>query len=252
MFQNTCKSFLPMIMPIVIAWRTRRGKINYGIGAGMIINDEGWIVTAGHILEQMVDLYNQVQTSKQKGRKQTQNQVTDYAAIIGKTPANLKNITIEKNLDVGVGQIDKYTPEPCQTYPRFRVRKVEQGELLCRLGYPFVNNIHPTWSANGGFVFSNLFPVPMFVNEALVSRFVEIGSGMWIETSSPGLSGQSGGPLADSDGLVCGIQVNTKHYPLEFQGAGRNQVLNVGRAAHVKSIRQILDTRSIPYLKEDI
>ena len=108
-------------------------------------------------------------------------------------------------------------------YPQFRVREVEQGELLCRLGYPFVDSVGPTWSKNKGFAFTNLFPVPQFVNEALVSRFVQLNAGVWIETNSPGLKGQSGGPLADSDSYICGVQVNTGHYSLGFKGKGRNQ-----------------------------
>ena len=32
----------------------------------------------------------------------------------------------------------------------------------------------------------------------------------WMETSSPGLGGPSGGPVVDEYGLVCGIQVNTQ------------------------------------------
>ena len=102
-----------------------------------------------------------------------------------------------------------------------------------------------------------MFPVPMFVNEALVSRFLNVRSdnedlGTWIETSSPGLMGQSGGPLADIHGNVCGIQVNTEHYPLGFKGKKvRNQFLHVGRAITAKTVTEVLDGYGISYFTEE-
>jgi hypothetical protein len=38
----------------------------------------------------------------------------------------------------------------------------------------------------------------------------------WIETSSPGLKGQSGGPLLDERGTIWGVQSNTFSYNLGF------------------------------------
>ncbi len=66
-----------------------------------------------------------------------------------------------------------------------------------------------------------------------------------IETSSPGLRGQSGGPLVDEDGKVCGIQSYTIHYSLKFNV--QDQFLHVGRAIHAKSIIEFLDRYNISY-----
>ena len=246
MFQETCMALTKTMIPIVVAWRTIRGKVNCGIGAGIIINNEGWFITAGHILHQIMDLDKQVNTKK-TGRNK--NRPTHYASVFGTTNATLSMGTVLGEVDLGIGKLDGYGPPQGHVFPRLRVMDVQQGELLCRAGYPFVDNIKPKWSGNR-FTFTNLFPVPMFVNEALVSRFATLKSGMWIETSSPGLKGQSGGPLADADGLICGIQVNTHHYPLGFQGRGRNQVLNVGRAVHVHTIRNYLNSNNISYSSE--
>ena len=249
MFQNTCKSLLTTIMPIVVAWRTELGALDCGIGAGMIINDKGYFITAGHILKKISELDQQVINYKPQ-RRGKRNHVTHYAAIFGGTNAPLDSALVQEELDLGIGKLNGYVPPAGHPFPKFRLREVEQGELLCRLGYPFVDGIKPTWDQNKGFAFTNLFPVPQFVNEALVSRFAKLQSGVWIETSSPGLRGQSGGPLADSDGYICGVQVNTHHYPLGFEGKGRNQVLNVGRAVHVESVKSFLDTNKISYLTE--
>ena len=246
MFQKTCVALQQQMIPIVIAWRTSGGKVDIGIGAGMIVNRDGWIITAGHILKKIADLEKQVQNPK---RRRKGNQITHYVSIFGKTGARLSEGSMLGEVDLGVGKLEGYVPPEGHVFPQLRTRDVEQGELLCRAGYPFVEDIKPQWS-DGRFTFTNLFPVPQFVNEALVSRFVRLKSGIWIETSSPGLRGQSGGPLADGDGFICGLQVNTKHYPLGFQGRGRSQVLNVGRAVHVETIRNYLDSRSIEYSSE--
>ena len=251
MFQETCKSLLNTVLPIVVAWRTRNGKVNWSIGAGAVVNDEGYLVTAGHILQQIAELDKQVTGTSAKNAKK-HLQVTHYCSVFGMTGARLTKVFVDANIDLGIAKLEGYVPRPDCTFPRFRKRDIEQGEFLCRAGYPFVEDVKPLWDNQKGFQFTNLFPVPLFVNEALVSRFALRGSsGKWIETSSPGLRGQSGGPLADADGLICGIQVNTAHYPLGFTGKGRNQVLNVGRAVHTENIRNNLDVHNIQYLTEE-
>ena len=80
----------------------------------------------------------------------------------------------------------------------------------------------------------------------------------YIETSTPGLKGQSGGPIFDSHGNIYGMQVITNHLPLGFHPMveydGRkvveNQFLNVGVGVHVRTIRDILDARGVDYTSE--
>lgn len=261
MFQDACSGLLGTLMPIVIAWRERRGRMDFGIGAGMIVNESGWFVTAGHILMEIHKLTEMCQlapqagrTKRRRGRLLEPNDVTNYVTVFGThDPKKVALIKAEvgKEVDIGVGKLEGYVPPPGHKFPLFRRRDVAQGELLCRVGYPFVNDIGLQWSNEQRFHFTNLFPVPQFANEALVSRFIQLPTGRWIETSSPGLKGQSGGPLVDADGFICGIQVNTHHYPLGFGGDGINQVLNVGRAVHVETVRQFLDTKGIRYETEE-
>lgn len=221
----------------------------------MFVSRDGWFVTAGHILRQIHTLDQAVKANAAK-RKLRGDDVTHYVYTIGQRSSNEISMHVNGAIDLGIGRLANVTPPERHVFPRFRVRDVEQGELLCRFGCPFTEDLQPTWTADGGFEFANVFPVPTFVNEALVSRFVNIpmdneNVGKWIETSSPGLRGQSGGPLADADGLICGIQVNTAHYPLGFQGKGSNQVLHVGRAVHSQTVRQELDGHGIEYSVEE-
>ena len=251
MFQRACANVRQTLMPVVLAWREQKGKqcrLKYSIGAGLMINEEGWFVTAGHILNLIASLDAQEKDQQPRKRSGDGYRVTHYAPIFGSAGGLGGSGHLHNEEDLAICKLENYSAPQGHVFPKFRTAEVEQGELLCRLGYPFVENIGLTWSQEKGFEFTNLFPIPLFVNEALVSRFAKLPSGgSWIETSSPGLRGQSGGPLIDPDGLICGIQVNTAHYRLEFEGDGRNQVLNVGRAVDVKTVRRLLDARGVAY-----
>ena len=243
-----------MMVPLTLAWRRHNGKVEWALGAGMFVNTDGWIITAGHILQQVLTLGKQVETN-QKKRRLRSNDIADAVLMVGQVMVEQMTARIEAPVDLGVAQTN-IRPSDSHVFPRFRGRDVKQGELLCRAGYPFLEELRPKWSKDDGFIFDGLFPVPMFVNEALVSRFNKLvvngnDAGIWIETSSPGLKGQSGGPLADVDGLICGIQVQTHHYPLGFKGRARNQFLNVGRAAHSETVRHVLDKYGVTYQTEE-
>jgi hypothetical protein len=80
-----------------------------------------------------------------------------------------------------------------------------------------------------------------------VDQFRGVRSGKsarFLETSSPGARGQSGGPIFDVEGTVWAIQSHTRHVDLEFSAEltvkGRkvveNQVLNVGLGADATEI----------------
>jgi hypothetical protein len=249
-FQEACKDYQKILMPIVFAWRELKGKKSrekLSIGVGLVVNDAGWFVTAGHILKLLASLNAQVNGGEPRKRTKDGYHLTHYAPIFGAAGVLGGGGHLHAEEDLAICKLDNYDPKG-QVFPKFRTTDVEQGELLCRLGYPFVENIKVKWSQEKGFEFTNLFPIPVFANEALVSRFLGLPSGgSWIETSSPGLKGQSGGPLIDPDGLVCGIHVNTAHSRLDFEGDGRNQVLNAGRAVDVKTVRRLLDAHSVAY-----
>ena len=81
-----------------------------------------------------------------------------------------------------------------------------------------------------------------------------------VEMSTPGLRGQSGGPLFDTNGIICGMQSETVQYHLGFDeqsieiisnGRRTNTVnhsfLNVGRCVHVDAIKEFLTQVNVKY-----
>lgn len=171
-------------------------------------------------------------------------------------------------MDIAVGKLEPFDPEWVREYPVLRdPEHLRIGTSVCRAGYPFVN-ITSTWDEP-----TKSFRIPrlpikeiMFPNEGIHTRTVDRGRSkegdfrrLYVETSSPGLKGQSGGPIFDREGRVYAMQVETMHLPLGFHPTveydGRtvveNQFLNVGLGVHVGTIRDVLDSRGIRYDAEE-
>ena len=56
MFANACSIARQFTFPIIISHRNTKGECGSGIGTVVVINDEGWIVTAFHIINQLQSL----------------------------------------------------------------------------------------------------------------------------------------------------------------------------------------------------
>ena len=81
----------------------------------------------------------------------------------------------------------------------------------------------------------------------------------FLETSSPGLMGQSGGPIFDVRGTVWSIQSRTMHLPLGFnppvpnatRGEVEHQFLNVGWGTHPQTLVGALRGRGVTFALSD-
>jgi hypothetical protein len=143
--------------------------------------------------------------------------------------------------------------------------EVKRGRYLCRLGYPFpeftnfrynpnIDNIE--WTNEGR------NETPSFPLDGIVTRHLGDASyNVWgVEMSTPGLRGQSGGPLFDTDGVVYGMQSRTKHIYLGFDmvdfevqldthraKASNHPFLHVGECVHAHVIKQFLRENRVKY-----
>lgn len=146
--------------------------------------------------------------------------------------------------------------------------QVKQGKYLCRLGFPFpeftnftynpaTDDIEWTQSGNPS---SPRFPI-----EGMVTRFLADNSGIYgIEMSTPGLRGQSGGPLFDDKGTIYGMQFSTKHLHLGFDIIDKDIMVNnqpkkisdfsflhLGQCLHADVIKNFLRENNVPFYEED-
>jgi hypothetical protein len=82
--------------------------------------------------------------------------------------------------------------------------------------------------------------------------------------STPGLKGQSGGPLFTKEGIVCGMQFATNHLHLGFDMKNKEVIsngekiritnqpcLHVGYCIHANIIKQFLQEHGVKYYEQE-
>ena len=124
---------------------------------------------------------------------------------------------LHPTLDLAILIFKGFSKVHYQGHARFKsdIEDIRQGKQLCRLGYPFpeFSNFKYNyktddleWTKEGNQL-SPTFPIDGIITRMLAPN----GKITGIEMSSPGLRGQSGGPLFDHEGVIYGMQSSTKH-----------------------------------------
>ncbi|MGZ3839042.1 MAG: trypsin-like peptidase domain-containing protein [Flavisolibacter sp.] len=144
---------------------------------------------------------------------------------------------------------------------------LQPGVFLCRLGFPFPEFTNFSYDVATETISWTQDPTRMvrFPIEGMVTRHFGDPDGKisGVEMSTPGLKGQSGGPLFNSEGLVFGMQSRTHHLHLGFDmnnheifSEGRkikitNQpLLHVGHCVHVDIMKAFLREHGVPFFEE--
>jgi hypothetical protein len=292
MFADAYEKVSGFTHPVIISTRHFDGTIQCGCGAFVVVNNEGWILTAEHIIrsfflfqqhaQEMSQYKEQIKgieqnpslNSKQKRReinklKPNSKWITNHSFWWGRDGLALQgNILGFPDGDLVIARLSPYDPTMTKIYPVFKdPRSLRQGTSLCKLGFPF-HEITGTFDevTNTFQLAAGTLPLPRFPIEGIYTRNLEIKKtpdsktvAKYLETSSPGLRGQSGGPIFDKNGTVWGIQSHTRHFPLGFSPKVKkngkeieeNQFLNVGLGAHPESIVSFLSTNNITFTLSD-
>jgi hypothetical protein len=141
---------------------------------------------------------------------------------------------------------------------------LKQGKYLCRLGFPFpefTNFQYNETTDNIEWTNTGIPVTPRFPIEGMLTRHMaDAGRIVGIELSTPGLKGQSGGPLFNAEGLICGMQSSTQHLHLGFDmknfeyNAGGKKIkvtnqpfMHVGQCVHADIIKEFLAANAIKF-----
>lgn len=263
------------------------GSVEAAVGTLVVVNPEGWFVTAAHLLEPNISFQRDM--SSVADHKDKAATIQKMAVSAGKKQALVKQlrpnpkwliqisywwgrdgvttaqVEINPLADLAVGQLQPFDAAWVQTYPTFkRVHgELESGTSLCRLGFPF-NEVKSTYDpiTDRFELAPGTLPLPRFPNEGILTRIPTYedptGKGAkFLETSSPGLRGQSGGPVFDREANIYGIQSRTVNVPLGFsptitdpvtkRQTVEHQFMNLGHAAHVEEVVKLLDKVGATY-----
>ena len=145
---------------------------------------------------------------------------------------------------------------------------IRQGNFLCRLGFPFpeFNNFRYNEPADDiEWTTTGIQASPRFPIEGMVTRFLAEENKLYgIELSTPGLRGQSGGPLFNENGTIYGMQFSTKHLHLGFDLVDKEilvdnktkkitdySFIHLGQCIHVDVIKEFLAEMNVNFYEEE-
>lgn len=325
MFADAYRIASCFTLPVVISSRDASGVCRSSIGACVVVNRDGWILTTAHIIEEIrrqqqsaalhgayggeVRAHERDATADKKFRhgkvrtlhRPTGDTIVNHSVWWGRDGALLREAQVRPGADLALGRLQPFDASGIAQFPVFKKPGADYrpGRSLCKLGFPF-HGITPSFDeAKNAFLLPpGAVPLPLFPSEGIFTRMVvahapgvdahahagkkrargkrgsngngnsnsdtgngntampQIEAGKFIETSTPGLTGQSGGPVVDVRGNVWALQSHTRHYPLGFSppAPGQNggaqkehQFLNVGLGVHAESILHFLQSAGVEH-----
>ena len=296
MFESAIEKVLQFTKPLHTISRTYGGLLSPGSATFFFVNDSGVAVTCKHVANLIPTAENMNQQFiKFKTERDRLAKDNTYKKNILGLEAKYKfkkeaTVQLKNNF---LNCFDKIEQITCHSHPTLDLaimefkgfnkilynshatfikdsKAIKQGKYLCRTGFPFpeFNNFKFNadtddieWT-NTGNPNSPSFPI-----DGIVTRFVgdpNAGGIIGIEMSTPGLRGQSGGPLFDTNGIVYGMQYATNHLHLGFDIKDKEVIhdgkkskisnypfLHVGLCIHVEKIKEFLTQHNISFTESD-
>ena len=295
MFESAIDNVLQFTRPLHTISRTYGGLILPGSSTFFFVNNNGIAITCKHVLDLIPAADNINQTYLQfkaereripkdgKYKRNLQGLEIKYKYNADSTIQlknnflncfdTIKEITCHAHptLDLAIMEFKGFNKIYYTSHARFIKdnNKIKQGKSLCRIGFPFpeFNNFKHNpdtddieWT-NTGNPNSPSFPIDGIVTRFVGSNQNEITG---IEMSTPGLKGQSGGPLFDTAGNIYGMQFATNHLHLGFDmkdieiinNGKKSKVsnypfLHVGICVHADKIKEFLNQHNINFSLAD-
>jgi len=295
MFVNALEKAAKFTKPIHFISRVANNtKIDPGAATLFLVNDEGYALTCKHVAELIIqfntinDNYTRYKAEREllpkdnKLRKNVDALKTRYKIFNNSTIQtkilfvdcvdNLSGIQaiFHPVFDLAIVKFEGFTKIQCDEYPVFKGNSAEilPGQFMCRLGFPFpeFNNFqYNSLTDDIDWQLDKAHNSPRFPIEGMITRFLgdDKGDVYGIEMSTPGLRGQSGGPLVDRNGVVCGMQSKTKHLHLGFDIENLEMVINgvnkrindysfihLGECIHVDIIKNFLKEHNVRFSEQ--
>jgi hypothetical protein len=294
MFESAIEKITAFTRPLHTISRTYGGLIIPGTGTLFFVNGNGFAITCKHVAQLIIsaEQINQQYTQFKEERRRVPNDNKYNMSLKGlelKYKYN-KETTVQLKTNF-VNCFNRLDQIVCHAHPVLDLAIIEckgfdeklysghasfikdsatikQGKYLCRFGYPFpefTNFKHNSTTDDIEWTNTGNSNSPTFPIDGIITRFTADATGInGIEMSTPGLRGQSGGPLFDAAGNIYGMQFATNHLHLGFDvtdteivsdGAKRkisnHPFLHTGLCVHVDKIKEFLTLHKVDFTEED-
>jgi len=279
MFADACQKAVRYTRPIAISTRRHDGTLQTDVASMIIVNSNGWAITAGHVFDSFVKFQGDDKKMKEVEQINLQRQqkagspspeikidgslITNHSFWWAWDGARFNNVYVNRQIDIAIGRIDNFDPSWVKEYPVFAdPDKMRVGTSLCRGGYPFIN-IKPDFNLQTmTFAIPKITEKEFYPTDGMLGHLTYRGKSIdggydmhYIETSTPGIKGQSGGPIFDSKGLVYGMQTLTEHRELGFHPTAEldgqkyieNQFMNIGVGLSTKTLIEIFRSKNVRF-----
>ena len=287
MFNKAYNIASKFTLPLVVTMRFHDKTVDSGLGSFIVLNNEGWLLSVAHnfdafiansqyqkeypLYSKKVDSINSLKNISHKKRrlllkkiKPKQKWVTNFSILLSGNAVNITQYFLYHEHDLAIFKVDPAAVAGITVFPKIKdYNNISPGTSLCKLGFPFVP-VNATFNeqTNSFALPPNLLPVPLFPIEGIYTRNILAGKTkdgtmdiLYLETSSPGLKGQSGGPIFDTDGNIYAIQSKNTTIQLGFKGVievnkkkvEENQFINFGIGVHPKTIHDLLTKHNINF-----
>lgn len=258
-------------------------EIEHGLGTMIILNENGDLLTCKHIANELIvndrlnknynKLINEINNCKNKDEikeLESKYNLKKDTVILSKIDLPFKSSDIEikfhKYLDLAVISF-KNIEVKLDNYPVFSEESPMQGQSVCKLGFAFPEySLFEYSKEKNDIVIKDTVVTnfPLFPMDGIVTRRVldEKNNPSMFEMSTPGIRGQSGGPIFSPEGIIYGIQSMTKQLDLNFDidGSVRRGIenkkvvytpfINLGVGISSSEIIKFLNENNIKYCSE--
>ena len=246
-------------------------RIVNGISSLIVLNAEGDILTCGHVADlfMIADETNEVfypilaelqgKSNKEQAKIEKKYDIKPDTLValhniivdIADNPGRL-NIIKHPILDLAIIKLENKENVLIKDFPIFRTENALVGEMMCNLGFAFPEYDTFYYDENKNLVCTSnkIMNFPVFPLNGMITRHIidpnqEI---TMFEISCPCLPGQSGGPILDEKGYICGIQAGTKRISSNYNNDMPFD-LDLGIGINVKAVTNFLDQHHIKYNK---
>lgn len=296
MFESAIEKVLQFTRPIHSIARTYGGLVLPGTSTFFFVNNSGVAITCKHVLNLILNAENINKTflnfKAEKDRLPKDNKYKRNLLGLEAKYKYTKETTVQLKNNF-LNCFDRFEKIDCHAHPTLDLailefkgfnkifyssqasflktsRAIKQGKYLCRIGFPFPefsNFRHNPATDDIEWTNTGNPDSPSFPIDGIVTRFVGDPKDRkitGIEMSTPGLRGQSGGPLFDVHGNIYGMQSATNHLYLGFDIKDKEIVhegrktrvsnypfLNVGICVHADIIKDFLTQHNIAFAVSD-